>query len=149
LQTSSVLFRAATRVISLRMNIEKLRLDPRFVLLCAILIVVWLALQEVTDERIKLEASTSVNRLYNWNWSRLGVRSSFKIEKVKILKKTNTDAIVEVRGKQTLMWSTKSENVSPHIKYFTSKSQLDEERGTILTFYKLSNNWVLGQVELR
>jgi hypothetical protein len=127
-----------------RMDIEKVfRPGKWFVGFCAVLVVVWLAYQAVASARLGEEAKLVGQQIFDWSlhsddsvWD-----SKAEMTDAKVLKKTDTMAIVEVRGKQ---------NISEHPVDKSKPVAEDKgECGATLTFYKRSKNWVLGKVELQ
>jgi len=68
-----------------------------FVLFCGILVLMFGALQVVANLRLQELAKTEGERVFSWKWSGLA-SSTGVIEQSDILKKTETDAIVRVKG---------------------------------------------------
>jgi hypothetical protein len=99
-----------------------------------LLLIVWLSLQFVIDERIKEQAATYASDLFTWDWAQLGAKSTFNGTSIKILKRSNSLAKVQVFGLQKLykIGNTYTYNVS-----------------TVLSLYKMSGNWLLGKAELQ
>ena len=139
-------------------------MDKRFIWFCALLIAVWLLLQFVITQRIKEQAAVAAAQLFTWNCPCLKARSAFAGQSVKILKRSNTDVIVEVTGVQKVYrdcQSTPDRNCPNQIvaslnrKASKYSEALRTRRcdtytvSTILSFYKMSGNWLLGRVELR
>ena len=123
------------------MDIEKIfRPNKWFVGFCGMLVVVWFFLQMVANARLQDEAKFIAARIFNWNWRGLNCISRAHIIDAKVIKKTDTHAIVEVKGTQQMECSTPGNAAAT-----TENSDCD----VTLTFYKRSNNWVLGKVDLQ
>lgn len=121
------------------MDVEKFfRPNRYFVGLCVLLIVVWFALQTVSNFNITHAAEQFSDQMFDWNWTELGWRSQTKITSIEVIKKSETDAVIEVTGKQKLT------NIN---------DQHAEVQATdcsaILILYKSSGDWTVGRVELK
>lgn len=124
--------------------LEKLFLSSKwFVVFCALFIVVWLALQVVSNMRLENESQIIGNNLFSWTWPERSWESRGDITKVSILQKTDNDAVVEVIGKQTLL-------KPPETARLDREAQQSEtvDCSAKLTLYRRNNKWVLGRVEL-
>jgi hypothetical protein len=116
-----------------------------FLIFCSLLIVVWLALQWVIDERIKEQADLCATELFTWSWPTLNADSSFVGQSIKVLKRSDTEALVEVSGLQKLYkGSLKQGSNDP-----TARQQCDTYTVTTkLSFYKMNGRWLLGNIQL-
>jgi hypothetical protein len=115
------------------MEVEKLfRPSKWFVGFCGLLVIVWLGLQYVANMRLEDEARNIAAQILNWSWPRYNYQSQAEITGARVVRKSDTDAIVEVKGRQKLFDGSQPETVDCNVK---------------LLLYKASNNWVLGRVE--
>jgi hypothetical protein len=127
------------------MEVEKLFRPSRwFVYFCGLLVLVWLALQSVSHARLSAEAKEEGTRLFTWKWSQLGANSQAAITEVKVLHKGEADAIVQIKGRQTLTVGGAG-NKAPD----NGGNREVVDCGATLSFYKSSNKWLLGKVELQ
>ena len=110
-----------------------------FVLFCGLLVLTFTILQAVSYSRLVEEAKLTAQDVFTWRWTSCGLRSSAVITDTRILRKSDTDAVVRVKGRQTLLWENSRR--SPGL---TDTSAC----GTVLTFYKKGGRWYLGKVEL-
>lgn len=111
-----------------------------FVAFCALLIVVWGALQLIINMRVTDEAKQIGELIFTWSWKGLDCQSSAQITGAEVLKRTATDAIVKIRGKQVLTCITADQG--------NARKPQEVDCTATLTFYRSSSNWVLGKVEL-
>ena len=113
------------------MNIDNLFQPGKwFVLFCGLFILVWGALQFVGNLRLSEEARFAASHVFTWDWTERGWSTKCSITDVSILHRTSTDATVMVNGNQSLC------------------GQKSDKFSALLSFYRLSNKWVLGKVEL-
>lgn len=110
------------------------RPNKYLVLFCALFILVCGLYQLVASLRLSDMAKTTGAEVFTWYWPAYHLRSQALITEAAILRKSEMDAVVKIKGNQTLLSDDK-----------TRLSQLD----AILTFYRASNHWVLGKVELQ
>ncbi len=125
---------------------EKIFLPNKwFVLFCALLIVVWAFLQLVANTRISDEAKAYGQNIFTWYWS--GPNWQSRVEKLdtEIVRRTATDAIVKIKGKQVLSLATQDEG--GELKQTTGNAEKSVDCAATLTFYRLNNDWILGKVE--
>ncbi|HEY9679460.1 MAG TPA: hypothetical protein V6C76_15740 [Drouetiella sp.] len=108
-----------------------------FVGFCGILIVVFLSLQYVSRARLLDLAQAWAAEIYTYDWPGANLHSSAKMTKADLVKKTESDAVIKVSGKQSLDVTGAAPKHS------------ETECGAQLTFYKHNNEWVLGKVELQ
>jgi cell division protein FtsL len=108
-----------------------------FVLFCLILIIVWGTLQIVSNMVLEERAKEITKEIFTWQWPDKTWSSQVKDMNTSVLSRSRTDAIVKVNGKQDLIQA--ADNVS--------KSQICDFT-LVLSFYQVSNHWVLGKVEL-
>lgn len=127
------------------MEVEKLFRPSRwFVYFCGLLVLVWLALQYVSNERLSAQAKEEGKNLFTWSWKVLGAASQADITEVKVLHRSEGDAVVQVKGRQGITISDPGATASAT----GDKSEM-LDCGATLTFYKSSNKWILGKVELQ
>ncbi len=81
--------------------------------------------------------------VFTWYYPPSALHSQGNIEEAGILRRTETDATVQVKGKQTVWQDSKnaSNNIPQKSETFSCAA--------ILTLYRASNHWVLGKVELQ
>lgn len=114
-----------------------------FVMFCGLLIVVWGGYQLVANMRIADEAKAAGHDVFSWDWPDMGWSSRAEITDATVVRRSDTDAIVKIKGEQHVTSARLNAN-----------GQLEKERPQVvdlsatLTFYRSSNNWVLGRVEL-
>jgi len=114
-----------------------------FVMFCALLIAVWGGYQTVANMRIANEAKLVGQDIFTWDWPDLGWSSRAQITDATVVRRSDTDAIVKIKGEQRMTSSRQS-----------APGQQEQQRPAVvnlnatLTFYRLSNDWVLGRVEL-
>jgi len=114
-----------------------------FVGFCALLIIVWGGLQFVSNARLTDDARACAADLLTWEWPGRNWSSAAAISDASVVRRSDTDAIVRVKGTQIL-------TVAPagvQADFKNSKSDRVDFQAT-LTFYRASNEWVLGKVEL-
>lgn len=113
-----------------------------FVFFCAVFILVWLGLQFVANMRLQEEAKIAANEVFTWDWPRLGDEkwaSKAEITDVSVVQKTDKDAIVKVKGKQTIVFISGNGPGQSEVV----------DCGATLSFYRSKNQWQLGRVELQ
>lgn len=109
-----------------------------FVLFCALLVLMWLALQLVATMRLEALATEEAAHVFSWQWLGFG-RSRATIENAHLLKRSEADAVVRVNARQTV----EEEGTPGH---FTAK-QPEVTCSALLTFYRVDQDWFLGKVE--
>ncbi|HEY9868117.1 MAG TPA: hypothetical protein V6D08_02830 [Candidatus Obscuribacterales bacterium] len=109
-----------------------------FVIFCGLLIVVWGALQLVSDMRLKEAAKDEAQGMFTWQWPG-EVTSQVEITDASVLKRNEHEAVVKVVGKQRFI-------AEPGRQAKPEHSQ-PVDCSAILTLYRSSRNWVLGKVE--
>ena len=114
-----------------------------FVLFCGLLVLVWAGLQAVANMRIADEARLAGRRIFSWEWPGRSWFSRAEITDAKVVRRTDTDAIVKIKGHQYL---NVPQAADPADKG-KEKSEVVDCHAT-LTFYRSSNRWMLGKVEL-
>jgi hypothetical protein len=110
-----------------------------FVGFCAMLILVFVLLQVVQYARLSDMAKIIGTDIFTWGWPDKNISSSCQITDAKVLSKTHTDAVVEIKGKQVLS----AEEIKPDTKSETT------ECSAVLTLYRVNDRWELGKVELK
>lgn len=107
-----------------------------FVGFCALFIIVWLALGYIRDQRIKEEAMLLIDKHFSFRYpvgdGTQKILCEAQSESAKIIKRTTTDALVEVTGKQTRT----ANGVKSEAPF----------KGSI-TLYKNENIWRVGQLQ--
>ncbi len=136
---------------------EKLfRPNRIFVIFCLLLIFVWLGLQYVSNIRISEAARSEALEVFDWRWPGQ-VASNVEITDVSVLAKSENEAKVRVKAKQTLTKlagddAEKTEkrddpkSTSPDIQP-ASGAACQSDTACVLTLYRSNRNWVLGKVE--
>lgn len=115
-----------------------------FVAFCGLLVLVFLSLKWVINTRIADEAKEIGQEIFTWSWDSQHWKSSAEMTGAEVLRVTDTDAIVKVQGKQVLtQLGGDGQSVAG-----APKSEVVDCSAT-LTFYKSSNKWKLGKVELQ
>lgn len=107
-----------------------------FVGFCGLFIIVWLALGYIRDQRIKEEAMLLVDKHFSYRYP-IGdgskkVLCEAQSENAKIIRRTTTDAQVQVSGKQ--------------IRTIDGVKTESAFKGSI-TLYKNENIWRVGQLQ--
>lgn len=101
-----------------------------FVFFCGFFVLVWLALQTVTNQRIVEIAKMQATLVFSWQWPDMGWGEEADITEAKVLKLTKTDAKVRIVGRQKEIGGTGVDDLT-----------------ATLTFYREGKNWILGRVE--
>ena len=109
-----------------------------FVSFCALLVVMWFALQVVATMRLEAQATEEATHVFSWQWLGVG-RSRAKIENARVVKKSEADAIVRVMAHEVV----EEEGEKGH---FTAREPA-VTCSALLTFYRVDKDWVLGKVE--
>lgn len=109
-----------------------------FVAFCGLLVLVFAGLQFVMNMRIADEAKAIGEHIFTWSWPDRHWSSTAEITRADVVQRSGTDAIVKIQGRQVLSGSGSG-----------SAGQEIVDCGATLTFYRSSNNWVLGRVELQ
>lgn len=111
-----------------------------FVLFCALLVIVWVTWKMVANMRLADDAKYYGQDIFTWDWPDKNWRSQVEIKNAKVIKADGTQAVVEVKGRQRLTSAGPDDNM-------TDTETVD--CSAVLTFYRSSNRWVLGRVELK
>jgi|SRR5271170_5486924 len=114
-----------------------------FVAFCGLLVVVWASLQWVINMRIADEAKAVGQEIFTWSWASCHWRSTAQMTRADVLRRSATDAIVKVQGRQVL--TIKGNGLQG--ANAGGRSEVVDCSAT-LTFYRLSNHWQLAKVEL-
>ncbi len=127
-----------------------------FVIFCLLLIFVWLGLQYVSNMRISEAASSEALEIFDWQWPGQ-VASNVEITNVSVLSKSENEAKVRVKAKQTLTKLAEAVADSTEKKDKPNDSNPDtqpahgaatsSDTACVLTLYRSNRNWVLGKVE--
>ncbi len=131
------------------------------VLFCGVFVLLWGVLQFVSNSRLKQEAEVVGKGLYTWSWPGDNWRSTADITDATVTQKTDHDAVVEIKGKQTLAYypQASSATLIPASKdgpsQFIIAGKPDQTEtvdfSATLTFYRMSEQnkdyWVLGKVD--
>lgn len=106
------------------------------VLFCGIFLLLYAALQYVANARLKQEAEILGGQIFNWQWPGDNWTSHAQVMSADIIRRTDKDAVVQVKAKQTLQMAKQSET---------------DDCTATLTFYKRSvqnkDYWQLGEVQ--
>jgi hypothetical protein len=149
--------------------------NPIFVGFCALLVVAIFAAGYIRDQRILEQAKVIGRQEAEWSWPSQGISTNIVDDiQARILKRTENDAEVEVKGKQNIVLQAPGAvnptndptniptnipaNVQASVQTNTqalagsesnSKSGSSSDFKAILTLYKNGNSriWVLGKVE--
>ncbi len=128
-----------------------------FVIFCLLLIFVWLGLQHVSNMRIKEAAKGEALEIFDWNWPGQ-VSSKAEVLDVAVLSKSEFEAKVRVKAKQTLIKlgsvaltesqkdETQNQGQSTKIQPAAGAAS-SSDTACVLTLYRSNRNWVLGKVE--
>lgn len=108
---------------------------------CALIVLMFGALQTVANMRLQELAKAEGEQLFSWQWSGIGA-ASCSIDHSDIIKKTETDAVVRVKGaeKITLTSGAGDNKVSQPAETTVACS-------AVLTFYRKDKEWMLGKVQ--
>jgi hypothetical protein len=96
------------------------------------------ALQVVANMRLQEQAKAEGEHLFSWKWSDLGSSTGI-IEQSDILKKTETDATVRVKGTENVTRVTG--------RLDATKPDAPVACSAVLTFYRKDREWMLGKVQ--
>jgi len=113
-----------------------------FVGFCALLIIVVGLLKVVGDMRLAEFGSVIAKDIFEWDYPALNMSSRVMGLKSHVVRRDANDAIVEVTGHQTVA------KIGPDNK-IEEQTEVEPEVKAVLTFYKRSNEWELGKVELK
>ncbi len=114
-----------------------------FVVFCGLLVVTWACLQWVVQQRIVDEAKTVGQKIFSWSWSDKW-RSTVRITRAEVVRRSATDAIVKIEGRQALV-AVRSDSQERQ----TPEKLERVDCSALLTFYRMGNRWFLGKVELQ
>ena len=131
------------------------------VLFCGVFVLLWGVLQYVSNARLKEEAQMVARDIFTWAWPRDNWRSRAEITDAAVVKKSENDAIVLVKGRQHLGYmpsgavdaaadaGKKGESATANVASNDSGETVD--CAAKLTFYRMSvknkDYWMLGKVE--
>jgi len=136
---------------------EKLfRPNRIFVIFCLLLIIVWLGLQYVSNMRVSEAARVEAAEVFDWKWPGQ-VSSNAEITDVSVLSKSENEARVRVKAKQTFTKLTAADYKEKSDQNNNEKSApatqpaqgsaSSSDTACVLTLYRSNRNWVLGKVE--
>jgi hypothetical protein len=134
---------------------EKLfRPNRIFVIFCLLLIIVWLGLQYVSNMRISEAARLEAAEVFDWKWPGQ-VSSNVEITDVSVLSKSENEAKVRVKAKQTFTKLAGANGTADQGNQEKPVSATQPAPGAasssdtacVLTLYRSNRNWVLGKVE--
>jgi len=107
------------------------------VLFCGVFVLLWGVLQYVSNARLKEEATQIGTGIFSWTWPD-GASSKTQITDADVVQKNANDAVVKIKGKQTLALAA---------------NPVVEDVEATLYFYKTSidnkDYWMLGKVEFQ
>lgn len=109
-----------------------------FVFFCGLLVIVWVSWKVVVNMRVADDAKYYGQEVFSWDWPEKNWRSQAQINDAKVIKADGTEAVVEVRGTQRLTSPGANDNMTETV-----------DCSAVLTFYRSSNRWILGRVELK
>lgn len=114
-----------------------------FVIFCGLLIVVFFSLQYVVNTRLSEIGKMLGTQIFTWEWPQADrdCYSNVVITDCHVVKRSETDAVLEVKAKQVI------EEKSLDIRAKPKEQQ--GECDALLTLYRSGKNWELGKVELR
>ncbi len=116
------------------------------VLFCGVFVLLWGVLQYVSNARLKEEASIVGNDIFTWAWPGDNWKSQGKITDADVVQKSTNDAVVKIKGKQTLT----AFKPGRQLNEATGESETVDCSAT-LSFYRMSEKnkdyWMLGKVE--
>jgi len=159
------------------MKLKKIGMDdffrptnPLFVGFCAVLVVAIFAAGYIRDQRILEQAKLIGLQEAQWSWPSQGVTTNVDDIQARILKRSENDAVVEIKGKQKI--SLQTPGAGNPINDRSSGQSKDQTNGqgktqpvagsestsgsvsnsdfkAVLTLYKTGNSriWMLGKVE--
>jgi hypothetical protein len=110
-----------------------------FVSFCALLVIVFLCLQYVSNIVLAETAKVDGEKILNWQWPTVNLRGKATNIDTKILSKTSTEAVVEVDGKQSAEKLIAGGAAQEVVKPTDCK--------LVLTYYHTDKHWILGRVE--
>lgn len=116
-------------------------LNKWFVGFCALLIAVVATLKIVGDMHLAELASEVGKDVFIWEWPSMGLSSRCMSMKSHVLRRDANDAVVEVSGRQIIAKLGQDNKMK--------EEEQPEEAKAVLTFYRRSNKWELGKVELK
>ncbi|PZM84615.1 MAG: hypothetical protein DKT66_08270 [Candidatus Melainabacteria bacterium] len=134
---------------------EKLfRPNRIFVIFCLLLIIVWLGLQYVSNMRISEAARLEAAEVFDWKWPGR-VSSNVEITDVSVLSKSENEAKVRVKAKQTFTKLAGANGTADQCDQQKTVSATQpapdaassSDTACVLTLYRSNRNWVLGKVE--
>lgn len=109
------------------------------VLFCGVFLLLYGVLQYVSNARLKEEASLLGKNIFTWTWRGVDWRSEAEITNADVVQKSANDAVVKIKGRQTLLVS--EDRTAPEVV----------DCSATLTLYRTSiknrDYWVLGKVE--
>lgn len=130
---------------------EKLfRPNRIFVIFCLLLIFVWVGLQYVSNLRVSEAAREEAQQIFDWNWPGQLV-SNAEITDVSVLGRTENEAKVRVKARQTLtklaaVDEKQSDKNRPETQP-AGGAAVKDDTACVLTLYRSDRKWVLGKVE--
>ncbi|HEY9759458.1 MAG TPA: hypothetical protein V6C97_30145 [Oculatellaceae cyanobacterium] len=107
--------------------------------LCAVIIGVFALVQYTSNEHLVAAATLNAEHIFSWTWLGTG-RSHAVVEKAEVVKRSETDAIVRVKARQTIEQEESG-------KFIEKKPEI--ACGALLTFYRADKEWVLAKVEFQ
>lgn len=121
----------------MKFDVEELFTPSRwFVIFCGLLIVIWMALQWVANWRLEEEARIEAAQVFGWEWTNSGWNSTARITRVAVVSRSDTDAVVEVDGQQTVNCL----GAEPPVQTLNCRCRL--------SFYRDNKRWRLASVDL-
>ena len=113
-----------------------------FVGFCALLIAVVATLKIVGDMHLAEIACVYGKDIFVWEWPAMGLGSSVFAMKANVVRRDANDAVVEVSGHQVVAKFGQDHRIE-------ERTEIQPDVKATLTFYRRSNKWELGKVELK
>lgn len=104
-----------------------------FVSFCGLLVVVWAALQIVSNMRLTDLATQDAQQMFSWQWTSHACTAQAQIDKVNVEAKNNITATVKITGSENVVYAGGKPQSFP----LAAK----------LKYYRVNNDWILGSVE--
>ena len=121
------------------------------VLFCGVFVLLWGVLQYVSNARLKQEAQIAGQDIFTWAWPGDNWNSRAEITDASVVKKSENDAVVLVKGRQYLSYLPPgAASTAPNAAASGGENET-VDCSAKLTFYKMSvrnkDYWMLGKVE--
>jgi hypothetical protein len=107
--------------------------------LCVCIIAIFLAVQAAGNAHLAASASLAAEHIFSWDWLELG-RSHGVIDKLEVVKRTETDAIVRVLVREQIEQRQAGNLIA-------KRPEINAR--ALLTFYRSDKDWILAKVEFQ